>query len=215
MSLSTHSRVAELRAGGRGAPRFVSTPTPSLTWRVDTEAEGWAQTGAVIEWRRGEAMTRHHIDGNASASVAWPFEPLTAYERVDVRVTPTGPDGLELSPSEWTTVEAGPLCAADWEASFIAAKADASGESANPATVRDGATVDDVRAALRDETADRETSRFRRDLTVERPVARALLSYTAHGVVEFMIDGELVSDELLTPGWTSYRDLLNFSTVDV
>jgi alpha-L-rhamnosidase len=215
MSLSTHSRVVEVRAGGRGAPRFASSPTPSVSWRVETDAEGWAQARATIEGRRGDTVERHEIVGAESASIAWPFEPLSAYERVEIRVIPTGVDGVELPASDWALIEAGPLVPADWSAAFIASVDDASGDSPNPATVKDGASSDEVRAALRAETADRGTSRFRRELTIERPIVRALLSYTAHGVVEFTIDGEPVSDELLAPGWTSYRDLLNFSTVDI
>ena len=215
MSLSTYSRVVEVRAGGRGAPRFASSPAPSLSWRVDTDAEGWMQARATIEARRGGAIERHEVEGDASVSIAWPFRPLLAYERVEVRVAPVGTDGVELPASDWAVVETGPLTPADWSAAFIAAADDASGSSPDPATVRSGASSDEVRSALRAETADRGTSRFRRDLTIERRVARAMLSYTAHGVVEFTIDGEPVSDELLAPGWTSYRDILNFSTVDV
>lgn len=215
MSLSTLSRVAEVRAGGRGAPRFVSSPTPALSWRVETDAEGWTQAGAVVEARRGERIERHEVAGNASVSVVWPFAPLSAYERAEIRVSVSGADGSEIPAGEWTAVEAGPLSPADWAAPFIAAADDATAGAPDPATVRDGSSNDVVRAALRAETADRETSRFRRDVRIERPVSRALLSYTAHGVVEFTIDGEPVSDELLAPGWTSYRDLLNFSTVDV
>jgi len=215
MSRSTSSRVAEVRAGGRGAPRFASTAAPSLSWRVESDADGWAQARAVLEARRGEEIERHEIEGNESVAIAWPFAPLRAYERMEIRVTPTGVDGAELAPSDWTPVEAGPLSPADWNASFVAAADDASGSSPDPVTVRHGASADDVRAALLADGPDRETSRFRRELTIARPVARAVLSYTAHGVVELSLDGEPVSEELLAPGWTSYRDLLHFSTVDV
>ncbi|MGW9114566.1 family 78 glycoside hydrolase catalytic domain [Microbacterium sp. NPDC055683] len=215
MSQTTPARVAELRAGGRGAPRYAGDARPALTWRVETEAPGWRQASAVLELRRGDVVERHEVAGGESASVVWPWAPLTAYETAHVRVAPTGVDGERVPASEWVAVEAGPLVPADWTAAFIAAADDDSSDAAPPATVRDGATSDEVRESLRADGPARRVSRFRRDLAITRPVARALLSYTAHGVVELRIDDEVVSDELLAPGWTAYRDRLLFSTVDV
>ena len=51
--------------------------------------------------------------------------------------------------------------------------------------------------------------------TLDRPVARALLFWTALGVAEPEIDGVPVSEDVLSPGWTAYRDRLVHETVDV
>ncbi|WOF24307.1 family 78 glycoside hydrolase catalytic domain [Microbacterium betulae] len=215
MSHPARSHVVELRTGGRGAPRFAGSAEPALTWRVESEAEGWSQGSATIEARRGGILERHVVQGAQSASVGWPFAPLRAYETAEVRVVVTGADGVELEPGAWTAVEAGPLRPEDWTAAFVAAAADDSAGAPAPPSARDGATEERVRDALTAGGPDRLVSRFRRELPVSRRVARALLSYTAHGVVEFRIDDEPVSDELLAPGWTAYRDRLLFSTVDV
>ena len=215
MSHPAPSRVSDLQAGGRGAPRHLASATPDLTWRVESDVKGWTQASARIEARRGDSIESHVVDGAQSVSVAWPFEPVRAYERVEARVVVTGSDGVELEPSEWTLFETGPLGADDWQASFIAAAGDGSASTPDPPSIRDGATGEQVRDALTAEGPDRLVTRFRRELSVGRPVARALLSYTAHGVVEFRIDDEPVSDEHLAPGWTAYGDRLLFSTVDV
>ncbi|MGL4175873.1 MAG: family 78 glycoside hydrolase catalytic domain [Dermatophilaceae bacterium] len=47
------------------------------------------------------------------------------------------------------------------------------------------------------------------------PVVRAVLHYTAHGVVEAWLGGERADDAVLTPGWTSYEWRLRYRTVDV
>ena len=44
---------------------------------------------------------------------------------------------------------------------------------------------------------------------------RALLFWTALGVAEPELNGSPVSDDVLAPGWTSYRDRLVHETVDV
>ena len=46
-------------------------------------------------------------------------------------------------------------------------------------------------------------------------VRRAELAYTALGVVEATLDGEPVSDALLTPGWSAYEWRLRISRADV
>ena len=46
-------------------------------------------------------------------------------------------------------------------------------------------------------------------------VTRATLSLTAHGIVEAWLNGQRVSDDLLTPGWSSYEWRLRYATYDV
>ncbi|WP_284763187.1 alpha-L-rhamnosidase [Arthrobacter sp. efr-133-R2A-63] len=55
---------------------------------------------------------------------------------------------------------------------------------------------------------------FRRDFTASSP-RRAVLHVTALGFVEAYLNGHRVGDEVLAPGWTSYRHRLNYSTYDV
>jgi alpha-L-rhamnosidase len=46
-------------------------------------------------------------------------------------------------------------------------------------------------------------------------VTSATLHVTAHGIVEPTVNGALVSDEVLTPGWSSYEWRLRYRTYDV
>ncbi|GAA3652518.1 alpha-L-rhamnosidase [Microbacterium marinilacus] len=215
MSLA-HPRIATLRVGGRGAPRHVADAAPRVTWTVETTAPGWLQASASLELRRPDGRIEHaELPDGRSALVAWPFSPLGAYDAAQLRVTVTGQDGERIGPSGWLSVETGPLSGADWHAPFIAAADDLSdGEDADVSVAR-GASGPDVRADLLEEDADRRVSRFRREFAVPSPIVRALLSYTAHGIVEMLIDGHVVVDDQLAPGWTSYADRLLFRTVDV
>ncbi|MGW0197516.1 family 78 glycoside hydrolase catalytic domain [Nonomuraea sp. NPDC003201] len=56
---------------------------------------------------------------------------------------------------------------------------------------------------------------FRGEFTAERLPDRATLQVTGLGIVEPYLNGTRVGDEVLAPGWTSYRHRLQVSTHDV
>ncbi|WP_210481109.1 glycoside hydrolase family 78 protein [Naasia sp. SYSU D00948] len=56
---------------------------------------------------------------------------------------------------------------------------------------------------------------FRREFAVSEGLLRATLSVTALGLVEPYLNGVRVGDEVLSPGWTSYKHRLNVSSYDV
>ena len=56
---------------------------------------------------------------------------------------------------------------------------------------------------------------LRREFRLEHLPARATLRVTALGVVEAHLNGAVIGDEVLTPGWTSYRHRLVVSEHDV
>ncbi len=56
---------------------------------------------------------------------------------------------------------------------------------------------------------------LRKSFAVVKPIARARLYATALGVYEASINGQRVSDDLLTPGWTDYTKRVMVQTYDV
>jgi alpha-L-rhamnosidase len=128
------------------------------------------------------------LEGRDSALVAWPFAPLLPGERREVRVRAQAASGTW---TDWSTpleIAAGFLAPGEWVARPVGL-ADAPRE-AMPTVVK---------------------TRFR----LERPVTRVLLFWTALGVAEPEVNGAPVSDDVLSPGWTAYRDRLVHETVDV
>ncbi len=123
-----------------------------------------------------------------SVLVAWPFRPLEPGESREVRVRVRSTDGAETEWSDPLRVEAGFLADGEWIAEPIGLAEPE--REARPALVRTAFTID-------------------------RPVRRALLFWTALGVAEPELNGEPVSQDLLSPGWTAYRDRLVHETVDV
>jgi len=178
------TRVASLRAELRDDSVFVATPTPRLTWTIETDETDWVQAGAELD--DGSAVVRH--DGGESALVAWPFAPLAAGERREVRVRVRAASGSLTDWSAPLAIVGGFLADGEWVAEPIGLAAP--DRDAQPAVVR---------------------TRFRLD----RPVARVLLFWTALGAAEPEVNGHAVSEDVLAPGWTSYRDRLVHETVDV
>ncbi|QKJ20622.1 alpha-L-rhamnosidase [Microbacterium hominis] len=128
------------------------------------------------------------VEGRDSVLVDWPFAPLAAGETREVRVRARAESGAGTDWSAPLRVDAGFLAEGEWTAQPIGL--------ADP---------------------DREAQPFeaRTRFTLDRPVQRALLFWTALGVAEPAVNGSPVSDEVLAPGWTSYRDRLVHETVDI
>ncbi|MDY7557634.1 alpha-L-rhamnosidase [Cryobacterium sp. 10C3] len=213
-NLRTVPSISSLRAEGRGRPRFLATGSPALSWQVETDAPGWLQESYELETRVGSRVLSARVASGESRHRAWPADPLPAYSSGEVRVRVTGADGLTSDFSPWLSVETGPLGAADWVGSFIAAgpaggAATAAGHASDAAESTGPATAADL------DSADRGTVRFRTDFESRDGLIRATLSATAHGVYEAVLNGRIVGDEVLTPGWTSCADRLACQTFDV
>ncbi|WP_049559610.1 alpha-L-rhamnosidase [Nonomuraea sp. SBT364] len=56
---------------------------------------------------------------------------------------------------------------------------------------------------------------FRREFTADQPPGRAVLRVSGLGIVEPYLNGTRVGDEVLAPGWTSYRHRVQVSAYDV
>ncbi|MFF7445974.1 MULTISPECIES: family 78 glycoside hydrolase catalytic domain [unclassified Streptomyces] len=169
----------------------IGVHAPRLTWTLPP-GTGRQEAYELELDRSGSPHRTGRVDSAAQVLVPWPGEPLNSRERVTVRVRVWAAGVAE--PSGWSepsTVEAGLLDPADW------------------AAVPVGAGWDE------DPHADRRPARVRKDFRLDRPVARARLYVTAHGLHEVEINGRRVGDEILAPGWTVYPHRLRYRTHDV
>lgn len=57
--------------------------------------------------------------------------------------------------------------------------------------------------------------RFRKEFTPAKPVARAMLYATARGIYLAEINGQRVSEDVFTPGWTDYLKRMYYNAYDV
>ena len=56
---------------------------------------------------------------------------------------------------------------------------------------------------------------FRREITTDKPIARARLYATAIGIYEVELNGKKLGDRYFAPGFTSYKSYLQYQTYDV
>ena len=186
--------VDSLRVGGRlRDARLVVVPvadaTPPLGWIVHAPA-GWQPIGAQLELTRDGVPNRVSLDVGAGVDVPWPFPPLVGGEIADLRVRVRGADART---SDWSeperlvsTFRADAAGAPSWDAPFIAGIAD-----------------------------DARPVRLRIEFDVPPGMRRATLRLAALGAVRAELDGQRVGDDVLAPGWTSYRHRLLVDSHDL
>lgn len=185
-------RVVRLRVEHGTDSLVAGTPTPRVSWQTETEIPDWVQSHYEVRVSGdGEDFTTGLVVSGDSVLVPWPAPPLAPREQRQVQVRVHGTDGSVSEWSEPITVEAGPLDASDWTATFVGPAWDEDLETQQPCPY------------------------LRREFAVGAPVASARLHVTALGLYEIELNGTRVGDHVLAPGWTSYHHQLRYDTFDV
>jgi alpha-L-rhamnosidase len=188
-SVRVHVRVEHLNhAFG------IGMDCPRLSWVIETALQGWVQRGYEIEELNatGELINQTgRVESDQSVLLAWPFAPLASRERVALRVRVWGNCGGESAWSESVDVEMGLLQADDWSARFISPDWEEDSSRSNPAPF------------------------LRREFELRPGFKSARLYITALGLVEAEINGQVVGDQVFSPGWTVYDERLRYQTHDV
>lgn len=172
----------------------IGTNRPRLSWMVKTEIGGWQQAGYEIEAYDEDGKLCNQtgrVESNQSVLVDWPLEPLASRERITVRVRVWDADGQLSDWSESTHIEAGLLSTEDWTARIVTSDWEQDLMRAEPAPL------------------------LRREFDVHAQVKSARLYITALGVYEAQLNGIVVGDHVMAPGWTSYHHRLRYQTFDV
>ncbi|MFI8526233.1 family 78 glycoside hydrolase catalytic domain [Promicromonospora sukumoe] len=181
------TRVREVRVERRTDGAFADTPTPRLSWTVESGVPGWWQAGAEVRLDGGEAL---RLDTDESRFVPWPFDPLTPHARHTLEVRVTGTDGGTSPWSEPVTVRSVFLADGEWAGRFVGLAGPGPDDDATPGLLRT-------------------------ELDLPGDVARATLYASAHGVYQVEINGQDVDDAVLKPGWTAYQHRLVHEATDV
>jgi alpha-L-rhamnosidase len=172
----------------------IGTQQPRLSWQIETTAKDWQQASYEIECISADGQLRGRTDpveSSQSVLADWPFEPLQSREQVSLRVRVWGTDGSESDWSEPIHVEVGLLHPNDWSARFVSPDWEEDTSKSNPAPY------------------------LRREFDLRAGIKSARLYITALGVYEAQLNGEVVDDHVLAPGWTVYDQRLRYQTFDV
>ncbi len=172
----------------------IGTDQPRLSWIVETENQGWCQSGYEIEEYDADNKLINQtgrMESDQSLLVDWPFVPLQSRERVSLRARVWGMDGSECAWSQPVQLEAGLLLTEDWSANFISPAWEEDTTRSNPSPF------------------------LRRDFELRGGIKSARLYITSLGLYEAEINGQVVGDQVFTPGWTVYDQHLRYQTFDV
>jgi len=182
--------VAELHAEyHRLRALGMGEPSPRLSWISTTDIPEWLQAAYEVEV---DGIPRGRVECGESVLVAWPGAPLTSRSVHPVRVRVWGTDGLASEWSKVLVIEAGLMAPEDWSAQWIS-PADP-GSEGRPCYMRHG---------------------FRLTAASGVTIERARLYVTSAGIHELHLNGQVVGDTVLAPGWSAYADRLRYDTHDV
>ncbi|MEU8797714.1 family 78 glycoside hydrolase catalytic domain [Spirillospora sp. NPDC048819] len=206
-----------LRCEHLAEPLGIDEPAPLLSWRLSSPRRGdaparhrvrmWAApanapadapavTGAPV-WDTGE------VRDAAAVSVRYTGAPLSPRTRYHWEVAVTAEDGATAVAASW--FETGMLRPSAWRASWI---------------THDTADLDVVDAPEEGELALADHGlqpavRLRRTFETSAAPVRARLYVTARGLYEMRLNGRRAGDAELAPGWTDYRDRIDYQVLDV
>ena len=186
--------ISKLHTEHRQDAFGIGTPTPRLSWIVETELQNWQQAAYEIEIydSAGQLIeSTGRIDSDQSVLVDWPFKPLQSRERVRLRARVWDTEGRASDWSARVPVEAGLFHPEDWTAKFITPTWDEDTSKDNPAP------------------------HLRYDFELRDGVKSARLYIAALGLYEAEINGQEIGDHVFDPGWTVYDQRLRYQTFDV
>jgi alpha-L-rhamnosidase len=194
--------------------------TPSFSWQLNDKRQGAKQTAyqLVVENVDGNShkllWDSRKVESNQSVYVPYQGPELKSRQRVDWKVRYWDQNGQVSTWSALANLELGLLNNTDWQASWVyiadpsdikkkeACTADCTAGKVNPA------------GTLGVETAN-PVMYLRKSFNLTQVPSSARLYLTAKGLVDFRINGQLVTPNAFVPGWTDYTQKIGTLTYDV
>jgi hypothetical protein len=182
-----------LEAEARVKPVGLDMPHPRLSWKLKSEQSAYrilvATSAAKLRAGQGDLWDSGRI---VSAETTWiPYRgaSLKSFQQAfwTVRVWDAKGEVSPWSePAEWITALENP---GDWHASWIADSATAL--TSGPLPI------------------------FRKEVAIDKPLARAIVIVSGLGFHELHINGAKVGDSVLAPAWTNFHASVLYETFDV
>ncbi|HEV2066210.1 MAG TPA: alpha-L-rhamnosidase N-terminal domain-containing protein, partial [Thermomicrobiales bacterium] len=205
----TGLHVSRLRVEYLDDPIGIVVDRPRLSWIVASGERNQAQRAyrilvsserAMLDRDEGDLWDSGRVESDQTAQIVYAGTPLLVRQRAWWKVRSWNQDDVPSAWSEAAHWEAGLLQPAHWKARWLSL----------PGLIPDT----DI-----PETAELDAlipaPLFRRAFTVTGKVTSARLYATARGVYEASLNGEVVGDQVLAPGWTDYTKRQQFQTYDV
>lgn len=201
----TGATVVDLTTERRVDPLGIDEPKPRFGWRVLADRDGHSSSACRIQVATSVEALEHACfwdtgDLAFAGATTTPYggPPLGSRQRYHWRVQVVDQDGVRSAWSRPASFEMGLLRRDDWRGRWI------------------GSALMDLPSEPSDQWhAGGPAPYLRLAFRLEGGVTRARAYVTALGLYELRINGRQIGDQRLTPGWTDYRQRIQYQTYDV
>ncbi len=207
-SLAAPASATNLRCEYKANPMSIDTLAPRLSWTIAGGGRGWMQSAYRVQvaptaasFNAKSATVKNalwdsgKVASDQSLNVRYAGKPLSSGARYYWRVQTWGNDNRATTWSAPQFWQMGLLGAQDWKAQWI------SGQTPRK-TMVDGIVLP-------------PPPYLRKAFILNKPIRQATIFATARGVYEMRLNGAKVSEQVLAPGWTDYRQRIQYQTYDV
>lgn len=182
---------------------------PRFSWQLAQAGEQQFQTAYHIQVSSDKNFSNSAIIwdskkviSNETAWIRYEGKALSSQQTIFWRVRTWGRK-TDASPwSQTQFVELGLLHNHDWQAKWIGHQTDIEGD-------KNSKRFSNI------ENSHNEPQYLRKTFKLDAPIKKARLYITAKGIFKPYINGQAISDDVMTPGWTPYHKRIETLTYDV
>jgi alpha-L-rhamnosidase len=198
LTSGSNSTVSGMLCEYHSNPLGIDVLNPRLTWQIQTNEPNFKQTAYEIRVAESPELlgkknnlvwSSGKVISDQSVNVKYKGAQLESKKRYywQVRIWDNKQKATNWSEPAWW--ETGMLDAALWKANWIIAK---------------WKTADDHRPVY-----------FRKEFTSTKKIKSARLYISSLGLYRVFLNGENVTSDLFTPGWTSFNKRIQYQTYDI
>ncbi|OFX62108.1 MAG: alpha-L-rhamnosidase [Bacteroidetes bacterium GWB2_41_8] len=193
---ATKTEVKELVCEYQVNPMGIDVQKPRLSWQIISAEENLLQTAYEIkvtdQSAKGKQIwTSGKVSSDQSVNVVYDGPALKSMQRVywQVRIWDNkGKVTAWSAPAYW---EMGILEPETWKAEWITIPSESTVKGSKPSQY------------------------FRKEFSSGKKIKSARVYVTSLGLYQLFLNGKKVSTDLFTPGWTSYKNRIQYQTYDV
>jgi alpha-L-rhamnosidase len=190
--LSTYDLTTEHKTN----PIGTDVLRPRLSWKLNGTGNNIMQTAYSLRVATDPKFSGSKtvwqsgkITSDESILISYKGPDLNPCQRYYWQVKVWDNKGRESKWSQTAYWETGLLKQENWKAKWIEMESDTNRYSPSP--------------------------HFRKEFSIEKNIAKAVVYVTSHGFYELHMNGKKVGDQVFTPGWTSYGKRLQYQVYDV
>ncbi len=188
------SSVTHLLTENRPDPVGIDMTVPRFSWQLANDKRNTVQTAYAIQVFAADnkkvlVWNSGKVNSNQSVLVPYAGTALQSGNKYTWTVQVWDNNGT-MANSAPASFQMGLLNASDWKAKWI-----------EPGYMEDSVM--------------RPSPLFRKQFSAAKKIVSATAYITAHGLYEAQINGQRISDDYFTPGWTAYKKRLQYQVYDV